>query len=131
MISRPWRSALEQLSGGGGSTGQLILSVPGTLGIRSSAAPLVVLFAGATATVFAAVVKTAPVGADLVCVVNVDGTAVATLTISDGTTSTALTVSTAIAAGNGTGVDPGLVTLDITAVGSTFPGADLSVLVGF
>jgi hypothetical protein len=40
-------------------------------------------------------------------------------------------VSYAFAAGDGTGVNPGYTTLDITAVGAKAPGADLSVLIRF
>ena len=112
---------------------ELILSVVGTLAIESNAAPPVTLFATATATQFIAVVKQAPTGAALVCNVNFDGTPVATITIAAGATAgtTPVPVSYAFAAGDGTGVNPGYITLDIIAVGTTIPGSDLSVLIGF
>jgi hypothetical protein len=130
-LARQWIDYFQRSHGGAGSGAQqLVLSVPGTLGIRSSAAPLVALFAGGTASEVVAVVKTAPAGADLTVVVNVDAVAIATVTVKDGETAASSgAMAGAIAAGDGTGTAPGLVTVDITGVGSTFPGADLSVLI--
>lgn len=107
-----------------GSNGLLILSVPGTLGILSSAAPLVELFADAAPTDITALVKQAPVGGNLVINLVVAAVTLGTVTILAGALSGTVSVSGSIAAG-------ALVTLDITGVGLTFPGADLTALVRF
>jgi hypothetical protein len=74
-----------------------------------------------------ALVGTAPTGAGLTININVGGVLWMSLTIAAGTlsvqASTAqLTASGALAGGAG-------ITLDITAVGTTVPGADLSVFI--
>ncbi len=64
----------------------LILSVPGTLSIRSDAAPLVSLPEAKTPTGVVALVKQAPAGADLTCELAVAGSEWARGTIPDGAT---------------------------------------------
>ena len=125
-MTKPWMSALQRLSQGGISAGgsEIVLSVPGTLGIRSNAAPLVTLATAETVTSIAAMVKTAPSGAGLTLAVSAAGTSIGTVTIADGAVMASVSLSAAVAADT-------LITLDITQVGSTFPGADLTVLVRF
>ena len=104
----------------------LILSVPGTLSIRSDAAPLVSLPEAKTPTGVVALVKQAPAGADLTCELAVAGSEWASVTIPDGETEARL-------GGSGLrqiGADQ-LIVLDITSVGTTFPGADLTVMIRF
>jgi len=123
---------------GGGSTGtttttitasgkrQLILSVPGTLGIGSSLAPLISLDEARTASGLVALVKRAPTGASLRIQVMLAGVLWAAIPIANGAVSATLT-------GAGLGALPAntLITLDVVGVGTTFPGGDLSVLIRF
>ena len=104
----------------------LILSVPGTLSIRSDAAPLVSLPEAKTPTGVVALVKQAPTGADLTCELSVAGSEWASVTIPDGETEARLGASGL----RQIGADQ-LIVLDITAVGTTFPGADLTVMIRF
>jgi hypothetical protein len=103
------------------------LPVSGTLGIQADAAPAFYLDSDFTAGSVKAYVKSAPVGADLVFTIYVGATAWLSLTIPAGSTSVAATSDqidalTSIPANAN-------VRLAITAVGTTFPGADLSVFV--
>lgn len=111
----------QQAAGGGAAT--LVLSVPGVLAIQSDAAPLMTLGEERTATEVVALVKQAPLGADLTVEVLVGGDAWVEATIPDGeeNVTVALEDKTIPAAT--------LVQVNITAVGLTFPGADLTLLV--
>lgn len=104
----------------------LILAVPGTLSIRSDAAPLVSLPAAKTPAGVVALLKQAPAGADLTCELSVGGAQWASLTIPDGETEARVGSS-----GLGRIEADQLIVLDITAVGTTFPGADLTVMIRF
>lgn len=102
---------------------EIVLSVPGTLAIRSNAAALVSLPAARNVSEIVAVVKQAAAGGDLNLALFADGAAWATLKIAaGGKTATAAAKSLALAKN-------ALVTLDITGVGLTFPGADLTVMI--
>jgi hypothetical protein len=103
------------------------LQVGGTLAIGSNQAPPLQLNASRTPNEVVALVGTAPTGAGLTVNINVGGVLWMTLTIAAGNlsvqaTSAQLTASGAIAGSAS-------VTLDITAVGTTVPGADLSVFI--
>ena len=103
------------------------LQVGGTLAIGSNQAPPLQLNASRTPNEVVALVGTAPTGAGLTVNINVGGVLWMTLTIAAGNlsvqaTSAQLTASGAIAGSVS-------VTLDITAVGTTVPGADLSVFI--
>lgn len=115
-------------TGAGGQTStsaaSLMLTVPGTLSVRSSAAPLVKLASSRTVTKLVALVKQAPGGAGIVLRLLAGGAEIASATVADGATSGEASVSGTIPAET-------LVTLDITSVGSVFPGADLTVLARF
>lgn len=104
----------------------LLLSVAGILSIRSNAAPLAMLQETKSAAQVVAVVKQAPIGADLRARLNVGGAAWADVTIAAGQTQGTRdgTGLSAITAG-------ALVTVDVLAVGTTFPGEDLTVAVHF
>lgn len=104
--------------------GQIDLEVEGVLGIQSDAVPAITAPAAAAVSAVFAYVKTAPTGAAIRVVVKVNGTAWATCVIQAGQTS-----ATASQSGRALGpLAPGAqITLDITAVGTTFPGERLSV----
>jgi hypothetical protein len=82
-----------------------------------------------TAAAVRFVVKSAPVGADLTFEILAGGVLWMTLTIAAGTTSVEASAvqlsAAAVIAVNA------IVTLDITAVGTTFPGGDLSGAIFF
>jgi len=110
-----------------GATGlaAVVLTVPGTLGIQSSAAPLVSLAADTQPVSLVALVKQAPVGGPvLVKLATATGLAIGAVTIPDGA---------ATATGGSLAKIPAnvAVVLSITGVGLTFPGADLTVMVRF
>jgi hypothetical protein len=106
----------------GGSPGELVLSIPGTLGIRSNAAPLVSFPAQVTPTDIVALLKTPPSGAPVTVQLNVGGQPYAVLSIASGQVQAGpQSASTPIPPNT-------LVTLDVTSVGTAFPGADLSVM---
>jgi len=121
---------VTQVAGGavvaGAQPQALILSVPGTLSIRSDAAPLVSLPEAKTPTAVVALLKQPPSGADLTCEVSVGGSVWASITIPNGETEARLGSKGL----RQIGADQ-LVVLDITAVGTTFPGADLTVMIRF
>jgi len=105
------------------------LQVDGTLAIGSNLAPIVALNASYTPQSVVAYVKTGPTGAGLTCNINVGGTLWMTLTIPAGAESVASTAAQLTAAGAiAGGVN---ITFDITAVGTTVPGADLSIFIYF
>jgi len=104
--------------------GTLSLYVGGTLGIGSDLAPVVALTEARKPTSVKAYVKQAPTGAGLTLKLVVGGADWLTLTIPAGQTSASATPSSEIAANTN-------VRLDITAVGTTFPGSDLSVFLYF
>lgn len=115
---------LASLASTGGTSGSsanvLLLTVPGTLSTRSNAAPLVQLPAMRAIAGLTALVKQAPAGGSLDLQLYAAGSAVASISVADGQTSAEASVNAVIV---------GLVTLDITGVGSTFPGSDLTLVV--
>jgi len=104
------------------SGAQQDIVVQGVLGIQSTVAPPVYLPQTSSIRDLYARVDIAPDGADLVVDVLVDGEVLATLTIADGET-------VAHAEGRDLPAIPvdAPVTIDITGVGTTFPGQDLVV----
>lgn len=115
---------LEQGQGGGeraaeASGGLLLLSVPGTLSIRSSATPLVSFAAARSISRVTALLKRAPAGGPLTILVRAGGADLASLTVPAGATQATIGLARAIAA-------DAVIEVDITAVGPTFPGADLT-----
>jgi hypothetical protein len=122
-IREDWIYGAEGLAKVAGFT----LPVSGTLGIQADAAPAFYLDSDFTAGSVKAYVKSAPVGADLVFTIYAGATAWLSLTIPAGSTSVAATQAQI----DGAATIPANanVRLAITAVGTTFPGADLSVFV--
>lgn len=106
------------------SGGELILSVPGVLGVRTDAAPRVSLQSTLTPNELLVLVKRAPVDADILVVLQVAGVDYASVTIVKATTSGRISSLAGIA-------KDALITLDIRQVGTKFPGADLSALLRF
>jgi hypothetical protein len=112
------------------AVGDILLSLPnyenfvyGHMGdIEVLSGTLFLYLDGAYTVVTArAYLTTAPVGADAIVVLNKNGSAANTITIADGDNTAVDTTATTF--------DPGdLITVDITQVGSTTPGADLTVL---
>jgi hypothetical protein len=104
---------------------ELLIQVDGTLGIEASPAPPLVVPAAASCRDISARVNVAPTGADLVVTVLRNGQAYATVTIPAGAT-----VSNFV---SGASLSPllggDILNVDVTAVGTTYPGADLSVVV--
>ena len=108
-------------------TQTVLLAVPGVLAIQSDAAPVVTLAAESVASSVEAVLKRAPTGADLKLRVIIDGEEWAAITIADGETGAEVATPADLAPiGAGKAVR-----LDILEVGTTFPGADLSLLIRF
>jgi hypothetical protein len=101
--------------------------VGGTLAIGSNQAPPLQLNASRTPSEVLALVGTAPTGAGLTVNINVGGVLWMTLTIAAGNLSVQATSAQLTAAGAIAG--SASVTLDITAVGTSVPGANLSVFI--
>ena len=117
----------DWIYGAEGQVSGFTLPVSGVLGIQSDAAPAFYLNNDFTAGSVKAYVKSAPMGADLVFTIYAGTTAWTTLTIPAGTTSVVATAAqidatTTIPANTN-------IRLAITAVGTTYPGSDLSVFV--
>jgi hypothetical protein len=112
-------------SGSGTAVSQIILSVPGTLGVLSNAAPLVTLPATATPREVLALVKKAPQGANLTANIRVGGTQWLSFTIAPLQTSVDITSGLTQILLNSP------ITVDLVSVGTVFPGSDLSVIFRF
>ena len=108
----------------GGSLGAT-LQVDGTLAIGSNMAPIAALSADSTANGVAVYLKTAPTGAGLTLNIKLGGALWMALTVPAGNTTVVATTAQLAAAGQLTANTS--ITLDITAVGTTVPGSDLSV----
>jgi hypothetical protein len=104
--------------------GQVVLSIPGTLAIESNAAALVAFKDARRVSEVELLVKQAPLGSTLEVRVRVDGATMATVTLTAGQTGVKSAASFAIAVGKP-------VRIDILNVGTTFPGADLSVILRY
>ncbi len=104
--------------------GQVVFSVPGILAIESDAAPLVAFKENRNVTEVALLAKQAPAGAQLALAIVVSGVSVATVALPDGQSAITSTVAFAIGAA-------APVRIDVTGVGTTFPGADLSVILRY
>lgn len=104
--------------------GQVVLSIPGTLAIESNAAALLAYREARKVSEVELLVKQAPLGADVDVRVLVDGATMTTVKLLAGQTAVKSAASFAIAAGKP-------VRIDITNVGTTFPGADLSVILRY
>lgn len=129
-------SALQQQGVGSSGGGTVVatsgsplppLVVYGTLGIGSNLAPLSFFSTDLTATAVIVNLKQAPVGANLTLNINVAGSLWLSLTVLVSTTTISATSAqvaalTVIPAGS-------LVTLDLIAVGTTFPGSDLVAII--
>jgi hypothetical protein len=112
---------------GSNATPGVTLQVDGTLAIGSNQCPIVALSAARTPISVVAYTQTGPTGAGLTCNINVGGALWMSLTIPAGAesvaaTSAQLTAAGAIAANQN-------ITLDITAVGTSVPGAGLSIFI--
>ena len=112
---------------GTGPVAGFTLQVDGTLAIQSNAAPAFYLNTPFVPGAVKVYLKTAPTGAALTINLNAGGTTWMTLTIPAGSTTVTATATQIAAAGMITANTD--VTLDITTVGTTFPGSDLSVFV--
>lgn len=99
----------------------LVLAVPGTLSIRSSAAPLIALPRERRVAGMLALLKQPAIGGDVGLEIAVDGAKWAELAIPENATKAAGGLAKAIPA-------EAVMTLDIVRVGLTFPGSDLTVM---
>ena len=104
-----------------GLSSRLTVSIPGTLAIGSDLGPSAFYTASTTVKSVTAIVKTAPTGASLVMQVQQGATVLFTCTIP--------AASTSCTASSGAQTVPAntRVVVNITAVGTTFPGADLTL----
>jgi len=124
------RGPIEALFGAraaGGFSSALVLDVQGTLAIGSDLCSRASLLQDAAARAVKAEVKHAPVGADLTAEIYLGTTLWMTLTIPAGSTTVMASqaqIDTAPVITAGTNVR-----VDLTAVGTTFPGGDLSVFI--
>lgn len=110
------------IQGGGAGGSLVVLSVPGTLSIRSSAAPLLQLPSARNVSLVRALLKQPPTGAAVALSLKVGTGEVAALSIAANQVSASVnTLGKSIAANTS-------ITLDITSVGTSFPGSDLTVL---
>ena len=125
----PFREIYEWGGAGNFFKGGIQFSVNGTLGIGSDQAPHVFTSNPVVAVAVRFVVKTAPTGADLTFNLVLGGALWMTLTIPAGTTSVAATTGQIVAAAPIPANTA--IALDITAVGTTFPGSGLSGAVFF
>jgi hypothetical protein len=133
-LSTPWIGFFNDLlkaSGadarGSAGAAAYSLSVKGTLAIGSDLAPKTYVLKSVTPSVLRVDVKQAPVGANLVVVLSYytapgAATEVATFTVAPGKLSDTQTTKVGVPAGAWWEVD-------ITGVGTTFPGSDLTVTV--
>lgn len=94
----------------------------GTLGIQSDCCQRSFITSAGLTSLVRVDVKIAPDGADLIVLIYQNAVLWATLTIVDGDTTASGTGASAIAVGNYWRVD-------ITSVGTTFPGSDLTVTI--
>lgn len=116
-VSRPTTTGVA-----GTGSNPIALYANGTLAIQADAAPAVWLYVAIVPKSVVAYVKTAPTGAGISLTIYA-GAAWATLTIAIGATqSAAIALPSSLPAGV-------QIRLAITAVGTTVPGADLSVFV--
>lgn len=118
-------SGLRTLSGG-----QIDLAVDGVLAIESNVLPPATLPQACSVRAIFATVEAPPAGSELTCVVSVAGNAIATLTIPSGqvvSNTIDMTTNPSVAGLVIPAAQP--VTLDVTAVGSIFPGKRLSVTI--
>ena len=108
------------------ASGQIMFSVPGTLAIGSNQAPITTVSSNTQATAITATVKQAPVGANLVITLFQPGGGMAiVLTIPAGQTTVSASPNQLFYQGlinANTNIQ-----LDISAVGTTSPGSDLTV----
>ena len=115
-------SAVAKATGSATSdAGQVVLSVPGTLGMQSNAAPLLTFASAVTPAGLVGLLKQTAIGAAVSAQLMVAGVPYVTLTIPAGQTQVSIPGAGTIAGG-------ALVTLNITSVGTTFPGAGLSII---
>lgn len=99
----------------------LVLAVPGTLSIRSSAAPLIALPRERRVAGMLALLKQPAIGGDVGLEIAVDGAKWAELTIPENARKATAGPAKAIPA-------EAVVALDIVRVGLTFPGSDLTLM---
>jgi hypothetical protein len=130
-LSAPWIGFFNDLLNASGASTPAAetysLSVKGTLAIASDQAPKTYVVDDVTPSTLRVDVKLAPVGANLVVALSyytVAGspTLVATFTVGPGLLSNTQTTTVAVPAG-------AFWEVDITSVGTTFPGSDLTVTV--
>ncbi len=107
----------------GGGVGGAEFAVHGSLPVANDLTPYWIAPKAGTFTAISARVKTAPTGASLQLRVNKNGVQVTTLTISAGSSSATGSVSISFSAND-------YFSVDVTQVGSTVVGADLTVALG-
>lgn len=106
---------------GGGSITQVTLTVPGTLGVESDAAPSLTLPVAFSPSQMVLLLKQAPIGASVTVQLFAAGNAWGPSLTASGLSVTANVASVPPIPANA------LLRLDITACGTTFPGADVTL----
>ncbi len=125
-IREDWIYGEEGLSHVAGVAG-LVFQMQGTLGIEANAAQPLYVNGTVTAGAVKAYVQAAPTGAGIAFTIYVDGVAWLPLTIPAGQTSV---VATSAQIASLSAIPPNVpVSINITAVGTTFPGSNLSVFI--
>jgi hypothetical protein len=121
-------ATFTELAGGGLRShrgGQLTFQIEGVFGMLENATPILSVQENMSIRDVYAIVKTPPDGSDIELAIRQDGSLVTTLTIPDG-----LTQSSSISGVSLPHLASGaLLTLDIVAVGSLYPGSDLTVTI--
>jgi hypothetical protein len=108
-----------------GYTGSMAIGIDGTLAIGSDQGPRAFFNGATTLKAVRAEVKNAPIGAALTINISAGATLLMTLVMADGTSSISATTGQISAAAQVPANTD--VTIDITGVGTTFPGSDLTV----
>lgn len=129
-INRAWLLYLDQLNSGSGSGSagrwQIDLEVDGVLAIGSDQAPAFTLPDVGTVAEILASVQGPPIGASIVANINLDGALLSTVTVPVTATANEPVSQTVLA--SIAQIPPNTpLTLDLTAVGTTFPGQRLTV----
>ena len=107
------------------SGGQLSFQIAGYLAIQTSAAPAVIVDADRSVRDIYAVLSIPPSGAAVTLQLNLNGAPYATVQFDPNTISSAVVPGFGLPALHG----GDLLTLDITAVGTTYPGSDLTLVI--
>ena len=106
---------------GGGGASEVVLTVPGVIGVESDAAPAITLGSQTSFSTVVLLLKQAPQGANVTVQLYVAGATWGGPLSMNGTSASFTAAGGSIAAN-------AIIRLDITGVGTTYPGSDLTVI---